>query len=146
MAMNLQRLAILLGRDDLRGKAEQIIRAFGRSVGHTPIQHERLLCGIEAWHQGFEEIAIAGAPDDPGTKALLRAVYGLYLPNKVVARVDSTDRETLKRMPLLAGKRDIGGKPTAYVCRNFACQTPTTDPAALRAQLQKAAKSTAIAG
>jgi len=25
----------------------------------------------------------------------------------------------------------IDGKATAYVCRNFACDTPTTDPASL---------------
>ena len=41
----------------------------------SPFQHERLLSGIEAWHQGFEEIAIVGSPDDPGTKELLRAVH-----------------------------------------------------------------------
>ena len=53
----------------------------------SPFQHERLLSGIEAWHQGFEEIAIVGSPDDPGTKELLRAVHQQYLPNKIVARL-----------------------------------------------------------
>ena len=38
-------------------------------------------------------------------------------------------------LPLLAGKQAINGKPTAYVCRNYACQRPTTDPRELGRQL-----------
>jgi uncharacterized protein len=146
MLMNLQKLAILLDRQDLREKAEGIIRAFGASVTRSPFQHERLLCGIEAWHQGFQEIAIVGAADDAGTKALLRTVYDLYLPNKVVARLDPADEGTRQAVPLLADKVPLNAKPTAYVCRNFACQQPTADPAELRAQLQNAVKAGATAG
>jgi uncharacterized protein YyaL (SSP411 family) len=29
----------------------------------------------------------------------------------------------------------VGGEPTAYVCRNFTCDAPTTDPDRLRAAL-----------
>ena len=29
----------------------------------------------------------------------------------------------------------IDGRPTAYVCRDFACRLPVTDPDALRAEL-----------
>ena len=37
--------------------------------------------------------------------------------------------------PLLADRPLVDGRPTAYVCRHFACQRPVTDPAALSAQL-----------
>jgi hypothetical protein len=143
MLMNLQKLAILLDRGDLREKAEKIIRSFGSSVPRTPFQHERLLCGIEAWHQGFEEIAIVGAADDPATRALVKAVYGLYLPNKVIARVDLSDEKASKGLPLLAGKTLIDGKPAAYVCRNYSCQKPVTQAEDLRSQLLNAAKASA---
>jgi uncharacterized protein YyaL (SSP411 family) len=143
MLMNLQKLTILLGRADLRDRAEKIIRAFGRGVTQSFFQHERLLCGIEAWHQGFEEIAIVGAPGDPATKALLRAVYQLYLPNKVVARLDPADTETARSVPLLAGRTLMNGKATAYVCRDFTCQQPVNDPEELRAQLRRAAQAAA---
>jgi uncharacterized protein YyaL (SSP411 family) len=146
MLMNLQKLAILLDRRDLRDKAGEIIRAFGGSVARTPFQHERLLCGIEAWHQGFEEIAIVGAAGDDATKVLLRTVYGVYAPNKVVARLDPADHETPRHVPLLAGKTQLDARPAAYVCRNFTCQKPTTDPDELRVQLRKAVTSSATAG
>ena len=136
MLMNLQRLAILLDRGDLREKAKTIIEAFTAGTARSPFQHERFLCGIEAWHEGFDEIAIVGAADAPETRNLLRAVYSPYLPNKVVARLDPADQGTPERVPLLAQKTMIDGKPAAYVCRDFACKQPTTDPEELTAQLQ----------
>ncbi|HEY7970994.1 MAG TPA: hypothetical protein VID95_13445, partial [Candidatus Limnocylindrales bacterium] len=38
-------------------------------------------------------------------------------------------------VPLLADRTMIDGRPTAYVCRDFACRLPVTDPESLRAQL-----------
>ena len=140
MLMNLQRLSILLGRPDLREKAERIIQVFGAGTARSPFQHERFLCGVEAWHEGFEEIAVVGATGDPATRALLRAVHGIYLPNKIVAQLDPSDKETPARVPLLAGRSMVDGKPTAYVCRNFACQQPVNNPEELAKQLRSGAQ------
>jgi uncharacterized protein YyaL (SSP411 family) len=38
-------------------------------------------------------------------------------------------------LPLLEGRGPVDGKPTAYVCRNYACEMPATDPGALGRQL-----------
>jgi len=38
-------------------------------------------------------------------------------------------------VPLLEGREAVGGKATAYVCRNYACELPVTDRAALARQL-----------
>ena len=38
-------------------------------------------------------------------------------------------------VPLLADRPLIDGRATAYVCRGFVCERPTTDPAQLVRQL-----------
>ena len=147
MVMNLLRLHLLLSRSDLRDKAAAILSRFSGAAAQNPFAHERLLGGMESWHEGFQEIAIVGPLDDPRddprdgprTRALIRTVYGAYLPNKVVALLDpswSNAAEIARRVPLLAGKTMLDGKPTAYVCRNYACQAPTTDPTVLAQQLE----------
>jgi uncharacterized protein YyaL (SSP411 family) len=39
---------------------------------------------------------------------------------------------------VLAGKSQVDGKATVYVCHNFTCSLPVTEPAALTALLSNA--------
>jgi len=138
MVMNLLRLHPLLGRKDLGDKAAAILSLFSGSASQNPFAHERLLSGIEAWHDGFQEIAIVGPMDDAQTKQLIRTVWSSFLPNKVVALLDPAwpdAAEIPRHIPLLADKQMVGGKPTAYVCRDYACQQPTTEAEVLKRQL-----------
>ena len=77
-----------------------------------------------------------GDPDAHDTGALLRVVYSTYLPNKVVAGRPESDEKAAQFVPLLAERPTRDGKATAYVCVNYACQSPSTDPMELREQLR----------
>jgi len=79
------------------------------------------------------EIALIGRSGDSGTEALRTAVNRTYLPNRVLAHRDS--EQTATRHPLLEEKTLIGGKAALYVCRNFSCGRPITDPAEFPALL-----------
>jgi uncharacterized protein YyaL (SSP411 family) len=141
MAMNLLKLHLLLNHSSYRDKATAILSLYSGAARQNPFAHERLLSAVESWHEGFQEIAIIGPMDSPQTQELLRTVHSRYLPNKVITLLDLSwpdASEIASRLPLLADKKMVDGKPTAYVCRNYACQSPTTDPRRLGEQLQHA--------
>ncbi|GCB46398.1 thymidylate kinase [Streptomyces sp. NL15-2K] len=90
------------------------------------------LAAAEALLDGPREVAIVGpALDDPGTRTLHRTALLGTAPGAVVA-VGTPDSD---EFPLLAARPLSNGEPTAYVCRNFTCDAPTTDPDRLRTQL-----------
>src|SRR5207244_648609 len=72
MVTNLLRLNLLLNRADLRDKSGAILSLFSAAAVQSPFGHERLLCGLEAWHDGFKEVAIIGSLKNPRTQELLR--------------------------------------------------------------------------
>jgi len=100
------------------------------------------------------EIAIVGDPESADTKALLRIVRDGYRPFQAVALGEpgiddvqlarlrqlpsSTDDKVVRiaAVPLLQDRGLIDGRAAAYVCRNFACQAPVTDPEALRTEVE----------
>jgi len=69
---------------------------------------------------GAREIAVIGDPSENETKELLQAIYGLYLPNKVVACGKNGG------VFLIDNKAQVDGAATAYVCKNFTCELPVT--------------------
>jgi uncharacterized protein YyaL (SSP411 family) len=90
------------------------------------------LAVAEANLDGPREVAIVGPSlDDKTTKALHRTALLGTAPGAVVS-VGTPDSDEL---PLLADRPLVGGEPAAYVCRNFTCDAPTTDPARLGAQI-----------
>ncbi|MFE9772650.1 thioredoxin domain-containing protein [Streptomyces sp. NPDC005931] len=90
------------------------------------------LAVAEAALDGPREVAVVGpALDDPGTRALHRTALLGTAPGAVVA-VGTPESD---EFPLLADRPLVGGEPAAYVCRNFTCDAPTTDPDRLRVAL-----------
>jgi uncharacterized protein YyaL (SSP411 family) len=71
-----------------------------------------------------------------------------YLPAAVVIlRTEAASSEaTAKRVPWLAAMNRVNGRAAAYVCQNFTCRTPVTDPNGLEAALKDAAAPRRIIG
>ena len=86
----------------------------------------------EALLDGPREVAVVGPDlDDDATKALHHTALLGTAPGAVVALGSEGSGE----FPLLADRPLRDGEPTAYVCRNFTCDAPTTDPDRLSTQL-----------
>ncbi|MER5754918.1 thioredoxin domain-containing protein [Streptomyces sp. NPDC002088] len=90
------------------------------------------LAAAEALLDGPREVAVVGPSlDDPATRTLHRTALLGTAPGAVVA-VGAPESD---EFPLLADRPLVGGEPAAYVCRNFTCDAPTTDPERLRGAL-----------
>lgn len=90
------------------------------------------LAVAEAALDGPREVAVVGPSlDDPATAALHRTALLGAAPGAVVA-VGTPESD---EFPLLADRPLVGGAPAAYVCRDFTCDAPTTDPDRLREAL-----------
>jgi uncharacterized protein YyaL (SSP411 family) len=79
------------------------------------------------------QIVIAGKKDAPETKALLREVHRHFLPKTVVFLADGAEGQKYldEKNEAIRAMSPIDGKPAAYVCENFTCKAPVTDPKAL---------------
>ena len=64
---------------------------------------------------------------------LVTAARARFWPGSVTAIVgEEQAREfAASGFELFGGRKTLGGAPTAYLCRDFTCRLPTTDPAAL---------------
>jgi len=80
------------------------------------------------------EIAIVGNPEASDTRTLLDVCTTGYRPHQIVA-LGASDAET-SAVPLLQDRSQIDGRAIAYVCVDFACRAPVTDPEALQALLK----------
>jgi hypothetical protein len=123
-AFVLLRLGRVYGDAELDRHAVGVFRLARAYLERVPAAVGHLLCALDLHFSPPREIAVVGHSDELRTAALAG-----YQPNTVFAFA----HEPTEDVPLLAGKGLVGGKPAAYVCENFACQRPVTDPAELEA-------------
>jgi uncharacterized protein YyaL (SSP411 family) len=121
LAYVLLRLARIYGDVELERRAVGVYRLLVDGLRRAPGFFGWALCGLELHFSPSRELAIIGGPDDD----VARAVLSPWQPGAVVAFGPADG------VPLLHGKEAVDGKPTVYVCENFACRAPVTDAALL---------------
>ncbi len=121
----LTRLAILTGEEAYRRRAEAIVETFAGEVARNFFPLATLLNNIELLTKPLQ-VAVAGNRGDPAFEALLRAVYGVSLPNRIVLAVPQGS--SLPADNPAFGKALVDGKPAAYICEGPVCSLPVTDP------------------
>jgi uncharacterized protein YyaL (SSP411 family) len=131
----LLRLAVLSGEQRYREVAETVLGSLGEAAARIPTGFGRLLCAIDFALAPSQEVALVGDSAGPDTRALLEVIRERYRPNTVLALASSPEDALVAELPLLADRPRRDGKATAYVCHNYSCQMPTTEPEELRRQL-----------
>ena len=133
-ASALARLSFHLDREDLRVAAERAITAYGKQVSRMPHAFAKSLEVVDLLLDGPVELALIGTPGEGPYEALRREVGRHYIPNRIIAHYDPALKAP-PPFPLLHGKGLVNGRAALYVCRNFACQAPITDPALVASAL-----------
>ncbi len=131
-AWNVLVLAHVTGDAHWQQRAEETFASCAGRVETGGRAMPLLLCALAAWHAGVQQCVIVGAADDAQTEALSRVVAGRYLPFAVHVPIDPASQPSLSEViPSASAFRLIDGRPTAYWCRGFACEAPTTDAGCL---------------
>ena len=157
-ALVLLRLGHLTADAALEEQGRAALAAFGPELAARPYAYPQSLIALDFALGPVREVVVAGDPHDPATAALVREVRSRFLPRTVVALRpvagearasggiagpgQGSAADAVALIPYLKDQVALGGKPTAYVCENYACRLPVTDPATLAALLDApAAKS-----
>ncbi len=127
--LNLLRLGRMTGRTDYEDRAQAIADAFAQAARELPSGHAMLMTAVDFAVGPTVEVVIAEGHDTDSARAMLSALNGVYFPNKVVLLRPPGEAPPITQLaPFTAGQTASNGQATAYVCRDYACASPTTDP------------------
>jgi uncharacterized protein YyaL (SSP411 family) len=131
----LLRLAIVAGEERYEEIALKALRPMADVMQKYPSGFGRYLSALD-FHLGpVAEVALVWPAGGEGAVArLVETVFRRYQPNRVVVGA-AAGAPGAVGLPLLADRGAVEGRPTAYVCRQYVCQLPVTDPDALARQL-----------
>ncbi|MBF0329884.1 MAG: thioredoxin domain-containing protein [Nitrospirae bacterium] len=139
MAMlNFLRLGRLTGNASLENRADQIGKAFINQVKGIPSAYTQFMCAVDFALGSPLEVVISGDTGADDTRFMLNALLSKFLPNAVfiLRPTEQTSPEILGLAGFTEHQTAIQGKATAYVCRNYACASPTTNPEEMLKLLQ----------
>lgn len=93
-----------------------------------------MLSALELAVDGPRHVVFAGDPEADDFRALVAVAHERLGARRILIGVTSDeDRRWLgERADWLGGMLPLEGRATAYVCEEFTCQAPVSDPAELR--------------
>jgi len=130
-AYGLLRLAELTGEHEYERHAVGVFRLLSPAAGRHPHALAYLLCALDFHFASVKEVALVAPPGGEGLAELAAVVRSDFRPHLVLAG----GPEGSERPDLMRDRPAVDGRPAAYVCENFACRRPVTEPRELEAAL-----------
>jgi uncharacterized protein YyaL (SSP411 family) len=129
-ALNLLRLGRATASADLEDKAAKTLRSFSEDYARAPLAYTQAMAAIDFAAGPSYEVVLAGDSGAVKTSEMLKALRAAYIPNKVVLfrPVDVEAPPIIGLAEYTRYQLAIEDKTTAYVCLNYACKEPATDP------------------
>ncbi len=129
-ALNLLRLSQIRNDQSMSERARKTVDAFATTLSHFPSAMPQMLVALDYSLSKPRQIVISGKKDAPGTKALLSEVHRHFLPKTILLLADGGEGQKYlgEKNEAIRAMSPVDGKPAAYVCQNFTCKAPVTDP------------------
>ena len=110
--------------------AEQTINAFQAQLSRSPSSLPLMLVALDASESAPRQVIVAGKSDAADTFELLREINKRYQPNEILILADGGPGQAYftQKIEFFKDVHPMDDKATAYVCQNFVCQLPTSDP------------------
>ena len=122
---------LVLSHLGIGNSSDQIARTLGvfaARLSQSGRVAPMMLAALSTYHAGTPQLVIVGESSSEDTKALREVVMHHYLPTTIIVPLASSSRARLSELlPWTASMKEVNGRATAYLCRNFACEAPTTD-------------------
>jgi uncharacterized protein YyaL (SSP411 family) len=137
-ATALTRLGKLTGRADYLQAAERTLLAAAALLERAPTAAGQMLLALDLLVGPTYELVLVSPTADRDAVKVTSAIAKKFWPNKVVARRPSNHQvKGLDEAFTGRGARD--GKPTLYVCKDFACGEPVVGTKAIIDAIEKLA-------
>ncbi len=129
MMLNLLRLGRITADARYEERAAELGRAFAGNAQQYPAAFTQLLSAVDFGLGPSYEVIIVGEPEAEDTQAMLRALRGQFIPNKIVLlRPPEEDAPIVNLAGYAKFYTALNNRATAYVCQNYVCELPTNDP------------------
>ncbi len=136
--LNLLRLSEFTGDDGYRRRAARAMQSVGGKLERTPQALSEMLLAVDFMLDRPKQVIIVTPRSREQAEPLLARLRATYLPNAIVlVAVEGQHLEAQQKLvPLVANKRAMKRRPTAYVCEQGVCKLPTSDPEVFEQQLR----------
>jgi uncharacterized protein YyaL (SSP411 family) len=133
-ALNLLRLGAMLSRENWRTRGRETIEALRPQWSRAPHALPQMLCAIELALEPPRHVVIAGNPRSADFQALVSVLHERLGPKRLLLAADGETGQAWlsERSPWIGAMNPLHGRATAYVCEEYTCQAPISDPAQLR--------------
>ncbi len=116
--------------------AENALKSAGTQMENYPTGLTNWLIALDNLLNPPKEVAISGSLESEATKRMLSVIWETYRPDVIVA-LQPAGKDYSQIIPLLKDRVQLRRETTVYVCKNFTCELPTTDPEKMRMTLQQ---------
>lgn len=145
---NLWKLAALSSTQkatELKKQAEKCAAGFSGQLKEAPSALPQMCSALHLLEVGHaRQVVITGGKGEPDTEALINAAYSVYAPDVVLIHLDLSNENLMnfwkQQNPEAVSIAEATGMTvnepaTAFICQNFTCKKPTTDPEVVKKTL-----------